>query len=355
MVVNSNKKHIFTAIFAGLIALYSISASAGNEQRSGQAGASELLINPWARSSGWGGINTGSVSGLEATFMNVAGLSSTVGTEFVFSNTSWFGETTINAFGFSKSLDDQSVIALSVMSMGFGDIDITTESQPEGTGSTYSPTYMNIGLSFAKKFTDNISCGATVRMISESIPDLNASGVALDAGVQYITGDQRQVKFGISLKNVGPKMEYTGDGNDITNTNSDAFTDDYPMTYDMRTESFELPSLLNIGGSYDFNFELDHRITVAGNFTSNSFTKDQFGIGAEYAYKSNFMLRTGYVYESGITNSFTEGRTTSLTGLNFGATFEIPLSNGTNFGLDYSYRSSDPLSSPHSIGARITL
>ena len=26
---------------------------AGNEQRAGQAGASELLINPWARSSGW--------------------------------------------------------------------------------------------------------------------------------------------------------------------------------------------------------------------------------------------------------------------------------------------------------------
>ena len=64
---------------------------------------------------------------------------------------------------------------------------------------------MNIGLSYAKKFTDNISCGATVRMISESIPDLNASGVALDAGVQYVSGDQRQIKFGISLKNVGPK------------------------------------------------------------------------------------------------------------------------------------------------------
>ena len=127
------------------------------------------------------------------------------------------------------------------------------------------------------------------------------------------------------------------------------------MTYDMRTESFELPSSLNIGGSYDFNLELDHRLTIAGNFTSNSFTKDQFGVGAEYAYKSNFMLRTGYVYEEGISNSFAEGRTTVLTGLNFGATFEIPLSNGTNFGLDYSYRSSDPLAAPHSIGARITL
>ena len=34
---------------------------AGNEQRAGQAGASELLINPWARSSGWGNANSGGI------------------------------------------------------------------------------------------------------------------------------------------------------------------------------------------------------------------------------------------------------------------------------------------------------
>ena len=45
----------------------------------------------------------------------------------------------------------------------------------------------------------------------------------------------------------------------------------------MRVDAFELPSLLNIGGSYDFNYGTDHRLTVAGNFTSNSFSKDQFG------------------------------------------------------------------------------
>jgi hypothetical protein len=47
--------------------------NAGNEQRAGQAGASELLINPWARSSGWGGANTAGIKGLEALNLNVAG------------------------------------------------------------------------------------------------------------------------------------------------------------------------------------------------------------------------------------------------------------------------------------------
>ena len=121
----------------------------------------------------------------------------------------------------------------------------------------------------------------------------------------------------------------------------------------MRSDAFELPSLLHIGGSYDFTIAQDSRVTLAGNFTSNSFTKDQYGLGVEYGYKSYFMLRTGYVYEEGITSN--ETRSTVFTGLNAGFTFEIPLSSGTNFGLDYSFRKASPLSSPHTIGARITL
>ena len=67
------------------------------------------------------------------------------------------------------------------------------------------------------------------------------------------------------------------------------------------------------------------------------------------------MLRAGYVYEDGITEEFSNGRTTAFTGLNYGVSFELPLSNGTNFGIDYSYRASSPLASPNSIGVRVTL
>ena len=49
-------------------------------------------------------------------------------------------------------------------------------------------------------------------MISESISNLKANGVALDAGIRYVTGEQDQIKFGIALKNVGPVMRFKGDG-----------------------------------------------------------------------------------------------------------------------------------------------
>ena len=44
-----------------IMCFFSISSYAGNEQRAGQAGASELLINPWARTSGWAGANVAGV------------------------------------------------------------------------------------------------------------------------------------------------------------------------------------------------------------------------------------------------------------------------------------------------------
>jgi hypothetical protein len=50
---------------------------AGNKDRSGQAGAAELLINPWARSSGWGNAGMSGIKGLESTWSNVGGLAFT--------------------------------------------------------------------------------------------------------------------------------------------------------------------------------------------------------------------------------------------------------------------------------------
>jgi hypothetical protein len=69
---------------------------AGNKDRQGEAGASELLLNPWARSSGWDGINTACVRGIESMNLNVAGLAFTTKSELVFSHTIWLQGTGIS-------------------------------------------------------------------------------------------------------------------------------------------------------------------------------------------------------------------------------------------------------------------
>ena len=329
---------------------------AGNPQRAGQAGASELLINPWARSSGWAGANIAGVRGLEGIFSNVAGLAFTEKTELIFSQTQWLkigddAVADISSFGFSQKVGESGVLGFSIMSMSFGDIEITTVDLPEGGIGFYSPNFMNIGLSYAKIFSNSIYGGMTVKMISEQISNVGANGVALDAGIQYVTGTEDNLKFGISLKNVGPRMSFTGDGLSFRGIVGDA--DDYKMTVEQRSSELELPALLNIGLSYDINF-IQHRITGAGTFTSNSFQKDQYRLGGEYSYNEMFMVRLGYTYEDGIRTPST--RTTALRGPSAGFTVELPMGdNGSTFGLDYSYRHTDPFQGSHTIGASINL
>ena len=48
-----NKLKLVSLALAAL-AMAGGTVKAGNPDRIGQAGATELLINPWARSSGWG-------------------------------------------------------------------------------------------------------------------------------------------------------------------------------------------------------------------------------------------------------------------------------------------------------------
>ena len=57
-------KNICCSVAIVMVAGVFTNSYAGNPDRKGQAGASELLINPWARSSGFGNANSSSVKGL---------------------------------------------------------------------------------------------------------------------------------------------------------------------------------------------------------------------------------------------------------------------------------------------------
>jgi len=354
--MNKRLRIFLTAILAVAMLFPALNSTAGNDDRAGQAGAMELLINPFARSSGWGDANSACIKGLEAIFLNVAGIAHTKKGEFLFVQSQWLKGSgiTISNFGFTQKLgENKGVLGLSIMAMNFGDIEITTVNLPEGGIGNFSPKYMNIGLSYAKAFSSSIYGGATVRIINQSLADISAQGIALDAGIQYVTGALEQVRFGISMKNVGPRIHYSGDGLSIRGFINK--TDDNQITFEQRSAEYELPSLIKIGGSYDFYFGDENRLTAAANFTSNSFTKDQIAAGLEYSFKGILYLRGGYVYEAGIFDD--AQRTTALTGPTGGFSINVPMNKekGSAFSVDYSYRATQPFAGTHTIGAKITL
>jgi hypothetical protein len=325
---------------------------AGNEDRIGTAGATQLLINPWARSSALANSNIATVHGIEGAFMNVAGLAFTRKTELMFTNTNWMKGSgiSINAIGLSQRVGESSVLGLSVMSVDFGDLVTSTENVPEGDGSTFSVNNLNIGLSYAKEFSNSIYGGMTVRMISESIFNAKASGVAFDAGIQYVSGERDQIHFGITLKNVGPPISFNGDGLSFQTTLDNGTI----VTAEQRSATHEIPSLIQIGVGYDFVLAESHDLTATGAFVSNAFSRDNFGLGLEYSFKNMFILRGGYQVESG--GDSNSNRTTFLTGLTAGVSLQAPIGkNGGAIGFDYTYRDTSPFDGVHSVGVRIDI
>src|ERR1044071_2696076 len=129
-------KHFYKYIIALTIAsivLPCVKLKAGNPDRAGQAGATELLINPWARSSGWGSANSGSVRGVEAIFGNIAGIAFTKKTDIVVAHTEWLKgyDIILNAFGFVQKMGS-GALGFAVMAMDFGEIPVTTTESPDG-------------------------------------------------------------------------------------------------------------------------------------------------------------------------------------------------------------------------------
>jgi len=339
-----------------ILALISLTATAGNENRIGSAGSSQLLINPWTRSTGWGGAGGAHVRGLGALHLNVAGLALTDGTEIMFSRTSWMQGTgiNVNSVGLAQRIGESNVIGISFMNMGFGEIENTTTELPEGGIGTFSPSNYIISLAFAKEFSESITGGFNLKIIGEGISNAKTSGIAIDAGVKYVTGENDQMKFGLSLKNIGPAMKYSGDGFAIETTNPFS---ELTTTTEQRTAKFELPSLINISGAYDFIFNENNKLTAAATFTSNSFTRDQYRLGAEYTFDAKkvlVVLRAGLVYEKGLFSN-TE-RQTALSGPSGGLSLELPLSktSESTIGIDYSYRTGN-IGGFHNIGIRLNL
>ncbi len=347
-------KKLIQSLFATSIILLfgGVTLFAGNPDRQGEAGATELLMNPWARSAGLHSMTASMVGGVEAMRINPAGIGRIPGSQAMFGHARYLdpADINMNALGLSLEMGDQGALGISIMSVDLGDIDVTTANQTEGTGATFSPTYFNIGVGYSHMFENNISVGFLVRGVNQSIADVSAFGIAFDAGIQYVTGPQDNFKFGIALRNVGSPMQFRGEGLSFRAPNpGDDFS--FDQRFEQRSATYELPSLLHIGVSYDLllGFGDRHRVTPLVNFTAHSFSRDDLGAGVEYSFADMIMIRGGYKYEMGAGSALEDKGV--YTGLAAGVSFILNWGEDESTGLviDYAYRDSNPFNGTHNI------
>ncbi len=238
--------------------------------------------------------------------------------------------------------------------MNYGDIPITTVENPEGNIGFFSPRTNVFNIGYARAFSSSISGGINFKVISENISNLKATGIAIDAGIRYVAGEQEQVKFGITLKNVGPVMKYKGDG---LAQQAAYVSTGFIASLEERSSAFEMPSLLSIGGSYDFIFNESNKLNLGLGFTANSFSNDQYRIGLDYCMTNErmaFNIRGGYVYEKNLLDI--ENRSNALVGPTAGFSIDALVGQNKNaLGVEYCARFAGIFGTIHTIGATISL
>jgi len=313
--------------------MMSVSVFAGDASRKGTTGAEELLIPVGARSIATGGAFLSNVTGLEALYYNPAGLSQGKGTEAMFSITNYLADIKVSYFAIGSNLGDFGSLALSVKTLNFGDIPVTTVDNPDGTGSTYSPGYTTAGITYAKIITDRVCVGVNAKIINETINDVSATGFAVDFGVQYRFPSN--LSIGAAVKNIGTNMSFKGNSLQYSTSLAGGNLGSPTANYNIPTEEFQLPSYFELCTAYDFSLNDENKIMVGAAFRNNNVTDDEIRLGLEYGFQNMFFIRGGYC---SIVQS-TSGPLSNITnGFTFGAGINYGFADGMNFVFDYSFQ-----------------
>lgn len=273
-----NKRIQFISLMVAAAVMVSASY-AGTIKSRGTAGAYELSIPVGARGVALNGANLAIVSGVEALYYNPAGASAfDQAIEAQFSNMSYIADINVNYAAFVANVGRIGAIGLSIKSLDFGDILRTSASNTEGTGETFSPSFITAGVTWSKSFTDRIRFGVNFKMITESILRTSATGIGADLGVQYSFANF-PLRVGIALRNLGSKMQFSGPDLEHKLQPLDSESGTLVEGFQVVSEGFELPAELNIAVA----LSPIPGLSVIGAFQNNSFTNNDLRFGGLYS------------------------------------------------------------------------
>jgi hypothetical protein len=318
-------------ILLAFILLLAVDAFAGSGKRTGTGGASELLIPVGPRGIAMAEANVATSKGIEALYWNPAGVALMQNNaDVMFSHMSYIADIGVEYGAVAANFEGFGVLSFSIKSLGVGDILVTTTANPDGTGDTFSPTFIVAGLSYSRQLTETISIGLTGNFISERMADVSANGFAFDVGVIYNNlADVNGLSIGVVIKNLGAEMTYSGGGlfnqGQIDNVNRP------PTFYTIEAAPFELPSNFQLGLGYTPVLDEMNFLQFSGMYQNNNFSQDEYKLGGEYGYNEIFFVRAGYQFAPQLdSDAYLYGFTAGI-----GINYQIE-----NFGfkVDYAFR-----------------
>jgi hypothetical protein len=290
-----------------------------------------LEIGVGARAMGMGGAFVAVANDASATFWNPAGIVWTENVQLELSHNVWFLDSKLQTLSGVLPLPQfNSSIALSIITMGFGEQAVRTVDRPTGTGEMYDARDYSVGLTWATAVTDRFSFGITAKYLTSRIWHETADAFALDFGIFYNTV-VRGLRLGFSMANFGSSVQYLGRDLDST-IDPDKDVENFDrVPANFKTDSYPLPILFRAGISYELNLDDFGNAIFAADLLHPSHSTEAINVGMEYGFRNMFFIRAGY--ENLFDNS-------SINGLTLGGGIDY-YDSSTGFGARFDYSWAD--------------
>ncbi|MCK5218658.1 PorV/PorQ family protein [bacterium] len=331
------KRRIFILLAIGLLFWTTENVKAGpfTQDETGTTAAVFLKAPISPRSIGMGRAFTAVANGPEAVWWNPGGLLAFPRREILLENSLWMNELMLNTVAYMEPLSEDHVLGFMINHMTFS----TPMTGYDNTGNLIGDigfTDMAFSLCYATNVFE-IPFGINAKLISSSLDDVLAIGVAGDVGViQGFFKDDLLV--GLSLKNFGTKLKWL-------------------------EEAFALPFAMHLGVAYRL---INRDLTLAGDIQMPFDQPPHYHLGVELARKvgmaMKFAVRIGY-------HTDWQGYSDALNGVNAGIGWEwrihrrllsrkgrmIGYKQKLLFllGLDYAWTPNEQLEPSHRFGLRI--
>ncbi len=320
-------------ILAILLYVLSLECSAGMFEGKGETVLPFLRINPSVRSAGFGGSNAATIEGVQAIYLNPAGIAAVNKTDIYMQYTRWIDEINIGYISLASKFDKWGILGFSAGYMMYPKQKETKQDSSNPYNyvkiDEFSASTGFIGGYFSKKLGTKIMSGFGVKGIGQKIGDFKSiRTIAMDMG--FIIIPNSYTRYGFSANNLSWGVKY---GSELE-----------PM-----------PIVLRLGGEW--------------NYDPNAFRYIRKSKGSEWKYSfklcSEFRLREGIYVKGGIEVfpfeflSLGLGYTYALEGDDLkgigGASAGFGLINIGNMKIDYAINSYGRLGIVHRAGINFSI
>ncbi len=319
---------LYKYMLTAAIALFFAGGLFAQSLKTGTTAAEFLKIGVGPRAIGMGSAFTATSDDITALYWNPGGLANLNSNQAFFNHVNWIADINYDYAALAVNVPDFGVLGTFVSILTTNDMSVRTIERPEGTGEFFTYSTLAIGLSYARRLTEQFSIGFNVKYISENLWHMNSTGFAMDIGTLYKIPILNEMRIAASISNFGTKMKLTG--RDILSVKQvGAGSSPNLINTDLELDSYDLPLLFRIGAAVDVVKSSSNRITFGVDAIHPNDHSEYINTGLEYSWNETIFLRGGY-------NSLFE--LDSEKGLTLGFGLKYTVIDLVKIGLDYAYQ-----------------